>query len=328
MLLVCPNCATSYGVEMASLRLARGGTRQVRCCRYRWVWHAQLSYADKLMVAADAVLPVRRAMLAVAQVAAEAARSTLPRLRRATTILAEELAAANPRPDPMVAADFHPSPSGAERAGGAEAQLTESIAAILVRFVAGLRLPAWSRYGQSWPVAWTVSWRVSWRPSWRRFWHRWRLSLPLRPAWCPALSRLQWVILWFALIDAAIIGCRANLVWAMPQTASFYASLGLPVNLRGIDFDRVAATAERHNGEPVLIVNVEIGNNTSKAEQLPHLRFAIRDAQRQEIYAWTAAPARRSLAAGRTLSFHSELVLPPPDTREVVVRFVDPEKTF
>jgi len=73
MLLVCPNCATSYGVEMASLRLARGGTRQVRCCRCRWVWHAQLSYADKLMVAADAVLPVRRAMLAVAQVAAEAA---------------------------------------------------------------------------------------------------------------------------------------------------------------------------------------------------------------------------------------------------------------
>ena len=67
MLLVCPNCATSYGVEMASLRLARGGTRQVRCCRCRWVWHAQLSYADKLMVAADAVLPVRRAMLAVAQ---------------------------------------------------------------------------------------------------------------------------------------------------------------------------------------------------------------------------------------------------------------------
>ena len=129
----------------------------------------------------------------------------------------------------------------------------------------------------------------------------------------------------FALTDAAIIAGRADVVRAMPQTASFFAGLGLPVNLRGIDFNRMSATAERHDGEPVLIVNVEIGNATSKAEDVPPLRFAIRDAQRQEIYSWTAAPARRKLAKGQTLAFRSELVLPPPDTREVVVRFVDPD---
>jgi hypothetical protein len=142
------------------------------------------------------------------------------------------------------------------------------------------------------------------------------------------LSRLQWVILGFALTDAAIIGCRADVVRAMPQTASFFASLGLPVNLRGIDFGRIAATTERHGGEPVLIVNVEIGNNTKTAEEVPHLRFAIRDAQRQEIYSWTAAPAHRKLGKGQTLAFRSELVLPPPDSREVVVRFVDPDDTL
>ena len=62
MLIACPNCGTSYGVEMATLRPPRGWTRQVRCHRCRCVWQAELSYADKLVVAANAVAPVRRAM--------------------------------------------------------------------------------------------------------------------------------------------------------------------------------------------------------------------------------------------------------------------------
>ena len=80
MLIVCPNCATSYGVEMASLRLASGWTRKLRCQRCRWVWQAQLSDTDKRLVAADAMPPVRRTLAAIAQAAADAARTTLPRL--------------------------------------------------------------------------------------------------------------------------------------------------------------------------------------------------------------------------------------------------------
>jgi predicted Zn finger-like uncharacterized protein len=93
MLIVCPNFATSYGVEMASLRLASGWTRKLRCQRCRWVWQAQLSDTDKLLVAADAMPPVRRTLAAIAQAAADAARTTLPRLRRATAVLADELEA-------------------------------------------------------------------------------------------------------------------------------------------------------------------------------------------------------------------------------------------
>src|SRR5262249_58955801 len=91
MLIVCPNCATSYGVAMASLRPAGGWTRKLRCHRCRWIWQAQLSDTDKLTVAADAVPPVRRAMAAIAQAAADAARSALPRLRRATAGLGRGL---------------------------------------------------------------------------------------------------------------------------------------------------------------------------------------------------------------------------------------------
>jgi hypothetical protein len=134
---------------------------------------------------------------------------------------------------------------------------------------------------------------------------------------------LQRVILALVLIDAAIIGERADLVWAMPQTASFFAALGLPVNLRGVHFDRLAATAERRDGEPVLIVQGAIGNGTTQSMDVPQLRFAIRNADHQEIYSWTAVPSRERLSAGRRLAFRTELILPPADTRDVVVRFID-----
>jgi len=88
---------------------------------------------------------------------------------------------------------------------------------------------------------------------------------------------LQCLILGLALTDAAIVAERTDVVWAMPQTASFYATLGLPVNLRGLHFTRVAATAERHDGEPILIVQGEIGNGTTQSAEVPP--FALCDPQ-------------------------------------------------
>ena len=70
MLIVCPNCATSYDVEVASLR---PNGRRVRCVRCRTVWQAEMSHADKLMAAADALAPVRRTVEAVAEAVAGAA---------------------------------------------------------------------------------------------------------------------------------------------------------------------------------------------------------------------------------------------------------------
>ena len=100
---------------MASLRPAGGFTRKLRCQSCRFVWQARLSDTDKLTVAADAVLPVRRTMAAIAQTAADAAWSALPRLRRATTVLAEELEAAGTQADGAPVRGPSAGPAGAER---------------------------------------------------------------------------------------------------------------------------------------------------------------------------------------------------------------------
>ena len=58
----------------------------------------------------------------------------------------------------------------------------------------------------------------------------------------------------------ALIGFRVEVVRFAPQTASLFAAIGLPVNLRGLAFENVRTTGEVHEGVPVLIVEGTIGN--------------------------------------------------------------------
>jgi hypothetical protein len=276
---VCPNCARSYGVEVAILRSPKGWTRQARCHCCHWVWQVDLSGADKLMLVADAVAPVREAIEAAAQAADDTRKAPL-QVERRTTFAFDEFEPAKiahapaslpgsvqvkPFSEPYLATEFPPAASA---------------------LIDACR--AW-----------------------------WNKSRHLR------LSYLHIVILGLVVVDSAIIGLRADLVRAMPQTATFFARLGLPVNFRGLRFDSVAAAAEWRDGEPVLVVKGEINNDTRKAEEVPRLRLVARNSEHQEIYLWAAAPARQALAPGETMPFRSELALPPPDTREVVVRFAD-----
>jgi predicted Zn finger-like uncharacterized protein len=317
MLIACPNCGTSYGVEMATLRPPRGWTRQVRCHRCHCVWQAELSYADKLVVVANTVAPVRRAMAAVAQAAAQPAdraadyaEARLQPLERATALLANELevATTSSEPEPMQRERLHPMPTAIEACTAAVAEFLGAIATRVAGCYSRMRQNDWR----------LQDWSLQDRSPQISLLHVTRLQVSRLQ-----VSRLQLIIAGLILADAAIIGWRTDLVWAMPQTASFYAGLGLPVNLRGVEFETVTAAAERHDGEPILIVRVKIGNGTNNVQAVPHLRFAVRDLQLQEIYSWTAAPARGSLAPGEALAFRSELALPPPNTRDVVVRFVD-----
>src|SRR5437763_2660899 len=336
MLIACPNCGTSYGVEMATLRPPRGWTRKVRCHRCRCVWQAELSYADKLVVAANAVAPVRRAMAAVAQAAADtaahpadyaadSAEAGLQPLERATALPANELeiATISSEPEPISRERLHPMPTAIETGAAAVAEFLGTIAARVVRCYSRVSQKGWRL--QDWRLQdWSLQ---DWSPQIPLL-QLARLQIPrLHGAWL-RVSRLQLMIVGLILADAAIVGWRTDLVWTMPQTASFFAGLGLPVNVRGIHFAAVSATAERHDGEPILIIKGELSNGTSNVQAVPHLRFAVRDLQSQEIYSWTAALTRGNLAPGAALAFRSELALPPPNTRDVVIRFVDRDDSF
>jgi len=98
--------------------------------------------------------------------------------------------------------------------------------------------------------------------------------------------------------------------------------LGLPVNLRGVILNDIATTTEHHDGVPILVVEGNVVNDTRRIVDVPRLKFVVRNSANEEIYSWTAVPPRATLPPGDTVAFRSRLASPPPDGRDVLVRFV------
>ncbi len=123
-----------------------------------------------------------------------------------------------------------------------------------------------------------------------------------------------------ALVLALMIW-RVEVVRLLPQTADFYQMVGLEVNLRGLMFKDVKVTSETVDGKPVLVIEGVITGEAKRAIQLPRLRFSVRDAQGAEIYAWNAVLEQPVLKPGERAWFKSRLASPPPEGRNIDVRF-------
>lgn len=145
-----------------------------------------------------------------------------------------------------------------------------------------------------------------------------RLEAMHRRRWQPNLAA---IILTLVMINAAIVGSRADIVRVLPQTASLFAAIGLPVNLRGLSFANVTSAREVQEDVSVLVVEGTIANPTTAPIDVPRLRIALRNDSGGEIYVWTALPERPNLDPGETLPFRSRLASPPAEGRDVVVRF-------
>jgi predicted Zn finger-like uncharacterized protein len=140
-----------------------------------------------------------------------------------------------------------------------------------------------------------------------------RLAIPAAtlPTTCAAMG---------ALVLALVIW-RADVVRLLPQTALFYKLVGLEVNLRGVAFKDIKITNETVDGQPVLVIEGMIVGETRQAVELPRLRFSVRDAQGAEIYAWNAVLEQAVLQPGERAHFKSRLASPPPEGRNIDVRF-------
>jgi predicted Zn finger-like uncharacterized protein len=123
-----------------------------------------------------------------------------------------------------------------------------------------------------------------------------------------------------ALVLALVIW-RGDMVRLLPQTAAFYKLVGLEVNLRGLAFKDVKLSSETVDGKQVLVIEGVIVGEGKKPLDIPRLRFAVRDAQGAEIYAWNTVLEQTVLRPGERAFFRSRLASPPPEGRSIDVRF-------
>ena len=281
MQIACPNCATSYQVETSALGPAG---RLVRCVRCRYVWFAR----DPEALASIAQAHRNDVQAMAASIAAVAHATKQPPGEARDRPPADDL-------PPLATEDPYPL---------AEEPLEVSDAPSLAP--TDTDAPAVADAGPEPDLKISATRRAVRRAG--RVFGWWLPGLPV-------------AILALLALDAALIGWRADVVRAAPQTASLYAAIGLPVNLRGLTFADVTTATETHDGVPVLVVEGTIVSASPRIVEVPRLRFSVRNRNGQEVYAWTAVPTRSVLGPGESLSFRSRLASPPPDAREVLVRF-------
>jgi predicted Zn finger-like uncharacterized protein len=139
-----------------------------------------------------------------------------------------------------------------------------------------------------------------------------RIHLPFGlPAACAAMG---------AVVLALTIW-RADVVRLMPQTAAFFKMTGLGVNLRGLVFQDVRISTELVDNKPVLVIEGDVVNVAKKHIDVPRLRFVVLDEHGTEIYGWNAVLEHPALDSNEKAWFKSRLASPPPDGREIAVRF-------
>ncbi len=313
MLIVCPSCASSYDVDPAVLE---PNGRQVRCVRCRTVWHAEPSRADKLLAAAAALGPAKPQDIAEAP---------------ADDLYHPAAASAGARADATDPSDWAVQSAAVEPDQAADAQVAEAIEpaaegngppTIAAPSIAPVDLDAGRppidveaaqpaqavRPAQNDVESYAARFSRRGAKGRRRVW---------------SLTRLQTAILALLVVDAIIVGWRRDIVRLLPQTASFYALIGLSVNLRGLVFDAVTTSTEQHEGVPILVVEGAIVNRTSAVAEVPRLKLAVRNAAKQEIYSWTASSPRATLAPYQAVAFRTRLASPPPEAADVLVRFIN-----
>jgi predicted Zn finger-like uncharacterized protein len=325
MLIICPSCATSYLLEPASVGPAG---RAVRCARCKTTWFAEGPKP------APAVTTFVDNVIAEAETQFAGTSSAGSRSRPADGA---------PAPDqrPIAADDFGGEPSE-PLAGSLQAMAdTESASPPVEHASQNADLVPYENHTPE-PVAITDA------PS---------LVPPIEPAplsnaanaeldsddietFAARRQRLKarrqqrrrssrWTALVLVLFafNVALIGARNEVVRYLPQTASLFAAIGLPVNLRNLKFENVRISKQAQDGMNTLSVEGSIVSTAGKPVEVPRLRFAARNATGQEVYTWTALPSRGILGPGESLEFSSRLASPPADASDVMVRFFNAQDT-
>lgn len=154
-----------------------------------------------------------------------------------------------------------------------------------------------------------------------RSWFRRLLKRPASSQGGKSVFNLPATTAAMAALVIALVVWRADVVRLMPQTATFYKMAGLDVNLRGVAFGDLKVATETVEGKPVLVIEGIVVSTSRKPVDLPRLRFSVRDAQGAEIYAWNALLDQTVLKPGERAAFKSRLASPPPEGRNIDIRF-------
>jgi predicted Zn finger-like uncharacterized protein len=140
-----------------------------------------------------------------------------------------------------------------------------------------------------------------------------------------AVQAASWAVLVFlaVFVGWATVQFRQPVVDLWPQTAALYNALGLPVTVRGITLSNIAYQQQVEDGQPVLSVTGKVVNASDRELPVPIIRVVLTDDAKHEVYHWTFDVGVPTLKPGAESSFVTRLSSPPPEARNLNIRFAE-----
>lgn len=330
MRIVCPACETGYQVADGTLGVTG---RKVRCARCGTVWHAMPNDYPEAPVAAP---PVVRPPNSGPEPSEDEWRDAIVGDGPKSGFDAEAAAAEDGGVNDQSAIDdlFASGPDDDEAAEKGASEATEDgndQSAIDDLFAAGPTAGETGTEEVSPPVEAEVSPTIDAPPAGFGRSRKTRgkkarrgsstmvmldrhLSTPV------ASALLIGFLMLFCVV--AVIG-RERIVATLPDFAGIYELIGLKVNLRGLDFQNVAAHQEMDGSTPVLVVDGDIVNLGNESKSLPAVRVTLKSSTGRDVYAWNYTLPQLNIDQMGKAHFKTRLLAPPEASVTVEVRFTD-----
>lgn len=125
------------------------------------------------------------------------------------------------------------------------------------------------------------------------------------------------------LVSMLVLGfsLRQDLVRWFPSLAGLYATIGLPVNVVGLEFQDSKTITTLRDGKMVMQVSARIRSIAPRVVKVPPVLVSLIDGTGAAIYEWTVTPGASEMAPGDVLDVTTEVNSPPPAAVAVRLSF-------
>ncbi len=124
-----------------------------------------------------------------------------------------------------------------------------------------------------------------------------------------------------ALMVISGVAFRENIVRAFPDMAGIYSSVGLGVNVFGLEFSAVQTLISLKNGMEVMDISAAIGSVSSRQVTVPQIIVTLLDGDGNSLYEWSVTARAAIMLPGEVIEMKTQLTSPPAQTKTVRLTF-------
>ena len=125
------------------------------------------------------------------------------------------------------------------------------------------------------------------------------------------------------LLSMLVLGfsLRTDLVNWFPALAGLYSTIGLPVNIVGLDFQDSKTINTLREGKIVMQISARIHSVATRPVAVPPVLVSLLNDKGKAVYEWTVTPSIAELDPGEIMDFTTEVNSPPDGAVSVRLSF-------